>query len=257
MTENKKRLSQAQFGAHARNFVASPTHAKGYSLGRLVELVKPQSDWRVLDVATGGGHTALAFAGRVRELIASDLTGRMLHTAQQHIAAQSAVNLRFCQADAEHLPFSDHSFDAVTCRIAPHHFPDVGAFVSEAARVLKPGGILGVADNVVTGEPRVAWAINLIETFRDPSHHWAYTLDDWLTFFFAAGLTILHNEVFSKDTDFDEWAARVSVTGDDLTRLRALLLQSPGEAQEWLAPRQIGTRLTFRIWEAIVVGKKS
>ena len=59
-----KSLVQQQFGAHAAAYATSSVHAKGASLGRLVELVRPQPSWQALDVATGAGHTAAAFAPR-------------------------------------------------------------------------------------------------------------------------------------------------------------------------------------------------
>ena len=67
-----KTLVQQQFGAHAAAYATSAVHAKGASLGRLVELVQPKSDWRALDIATGAGHTAAAFAPHVAHVIASD-----------------------------------------------------------------------------------------------------------------------------------------------------------------------------------------
>ena len=60
-----KDLVQQQFGAHAAAYATSTVHAKGASLGRLVELVKPQPQWQALDIATGAGHTAAAFAPHV------------------------------------------------------------------------------------------------------------------------------------------------------------------------------------------------
>lgn len=256
MGADHKRLNQKQFAAHAQNFVTSAVHAQGYSLQRLVELVAPQPDWRALDVATGAGHTALAFARHVRMVTASDLTHTMLRAARQHAAGKGAATLTYCQADAERLPFASALFDCVTCRIAAHHFADAAGFVQEAARVLAPGGIFAVADNITPGEPKIARYANLVDRFRDPSHHWAYTLDDWETFFFASNLQIRHIETFRKATDFDEWAARIGVRGDDLTRLRALLIRAPIESREWFAPRLVGQRLIFDITEAIIIGQK-
>ena len=65
-------------------------HAKGESLARLVALVAPQSSWRLLDVATGAGHTALAFAPHVAKVIASDITDQMLAEARK-LAAERGV----------------------------------------------------------------------------------------------------------------------------------------------------------------------
>jgi ubiquinone/menaquinone biosynthesis C-methylase UbiE len=256
MTDDNKSLNQQQFSQYAKNFVGSAVHAKGLSLHRMVELVRPQLHWRMLDIATGGGHTALTFATFVRQMVASDLTHRMLTVARNYLTEQAATNATYCQMDAESLPFADESFDCVTCRIAPHHFPDVGRFVQEAARVLVSGGVLAVADNIVSGEAKIARYANLLDIFRDPSHHWAYSLDDWETFFFSAGLHVTASEPFQKETDFDEWAARVGVRGDDLVRLRALLIQAPAGVHEWYAPRQVGTRILFSITEAVIVGVK-
>ena len=68
-----KSLVQEQFGATAAHYLTSKPHAKGKSLERLVELVTPQSTWRMLDVATGAGHTAYAFAPHHFDSIAAFL----------------------------------------------------------------------------------------------------------------------------------------------------------------------------------------
>lgn len=70
---SNKELNQQHFGQHALNFVVRPTHAKGYSRQRLVDMVSRQTTWRALDIAPGGGNTALAFAARSNQVIATDL----------------------------------------------------------------------------------------------------------------------------------------------------------------------------------------
>jgi SAM-dependent methyltransferase len=177
-------------------------------------------------------------------------------TCSEHLALRGVTHVTCCQSDAEHLPFATSSFDAIVCRIAAHHFPLVSAFVTESARVLKIGATLALADNMTSGEAKIAQFFNTFEKLRDPSHHWAYSLEDWQTFFFTAGLTVTHCEVFEKELDFDDWASRAGVAGDDLTRLRALLLQCPDRVGEWLKPRQIGSRLLFTLTEGIVIGHK-
>ena len=73
---------QVQFGAHADGYVTSEVHALGWSRERLAELIPAQPEWRALDVATGGGHTALLFAPKVKYMVALDLTFRMLQAAR-------------------------------------------------------------------------------------------------------------------------------------------------------------------------------
>ena len=69
-----KQQVQEQFGANAAAYVTSTVHAQGASLTRLVERVAPSPDWRILDVATAAGHTALAFAPYVATAVGLDLT---------------------------------------------------------------------------------------------------------------------------------------------------------------------------------------
>ena len=69
-------LVEKQFGGAAADYAASAVHASGPSLGRTLALVSPQPHWHALDVATGAGHTAMAFAPHVASVIASDITAR-------------------------------------------------------------------------------------------------------------------------------------------------------------------------------------
>ncbi|MBN1250486.1 MAG: methyltransferase domain-containing protein, partial [Anaerolineae bacterium] len=163
-------LAQLRFGQFAQAYVTSAPHARGIDLDWLLDLAQPQPDWVMLDVATGGGHTALKFAPHVAHVTASDLTQRMLEAAEAHIRAQGIANVSFRQAAAEGLPFEDGSFDLVTCRIAPHHFEDAARFVEEAARVLKGGGVLLVQDHLVPEDPLIARYTEAFEKLRDPSH---------------------------------------------------------------------------------------
>ena len=249
-------LVRHQFGTHAQNYVTSPDHAKSDSLDRLLSVVDPQPGWRVLDVATGGGHTALALAPHVREVVATDLTAAMLVAAEHFIRGQGVDNVTYREADATALPFASGAFDLVTCRIAPHHFPDCARFVREAARVLRPGGLAAVIDNIVPAEVLAARHINAIEQLRDPSHVWAYTQADWLDFFAAAGLLVTHTEVFRKVRDFDFWTGMMSVPEKTKDQLRVLILQAPQAARSALAPEEAGGKLKLYLTEVFVVASK-
>jgi predicted O-methyltransferase YrrM len=170
-------LNQQKFGAAAADYAASAVHAKGASLARMIALTEPKPSWRVLDVATGAGHTALAFAPLVTKVIASDITDQMLAQAKALAAERNLTNVKIARAHAEDLPFPDMSFDLVTCRLAAHHFRDVSAFAAEAFRVLWPGGTFALVDNVSPeGDDALAAAYNRFEKLRDPSQedasHW-------------------------------------------------------------------------------------
>ena len=87
MSDDLKAKIQSRFAASADSYVTSDVHARGESLGVLLELVRPQSGWAVLNVATGTGHTALTFAPHVASVVATDLTHRMLAKAVESAAA--------------------------------------------------------------------------------------------------------------------------------------------------------------------------
>lgn len=259
-----KQQVQEQFGANATAYVSSPTHAQGASLGRLVTLVAPQSDWRVLDIATAAGHTALAFAPRVALVVGLDLTPRMLPLAATLAAERGAPNIAFAAGDVEELPFDDATFDAVTCRIAPHHFPDIGRFLAEATRVLRPGGALAVVDNIVPGsrlrgkkadrQRQAGEYINAFEKLRDPSHVRCLSFEEWLDALGAARLTVTAQETLDKRLTFETWAARH--TPEMRTRLRVMLLRAPAVAAEFLDPKTDTGLATFRLREGLFVCRK-
>lgn len=262
-----KQKVQQQFGANAAAYATSPVHAKGYSLARLVELTSPQPDWHVLDVATAAGHTAFTFAPYVAHVTATDLTPEMLVVAAGLAQEKELANLTFAPADAENLPYEAETFHLVTCRIAPHHFPEIQQFIHEAARVLKPGGLLAVVDNIVPGTHlrgkkarlinEAGAYVNAFEKLRDPSHGRCWSVSEWENGFRKAGFAVQHQELLSKEMEFGSWAARMQVSPDDTTRLKAMLVQAPTAVADFLTPQISNDRITFRLTELIIVGKLS
>jgi len=253
---NLQTLSQQQFGAHAQNYVTSAVHAQGESLNRMLELVRPQPHWRALDIATGGGHTALAFAPHVREVVASDITTPMLAAAEKFIRDQGVTNVTFQEAEAGALPFGDAEFDLVTCRLAAHHFPDCAQFVRETARALKPGGVAALIDNVTPPDTVAARHINAFEKLRDPSHGWQSTVAEWEAFHLAAGFTVMASETFRKPMDFDDYCERMNVPPHTRQQLRVMLKHAPASALEALAPECVGERITFTLTEILLVARR-
>lgn len=229
-----KDLVKQQFGASAQNFVESPEHRHGSDLQRLVAYAELRGDERVLDVATGGGHTALAFSRHVREVVATDLTARMLEAATAFLAASGATNVHTELADAEALPFPDASFDVVTARIAPHHFADPQRFVREAARVLRPGGRFLLDDNIAPEDDELDAFMNRFEKWRDPSHVRAWRLSEWRTFVESAGLRVTHVEPLArKRYGFEDWTARMYMPTAERDALAAWLLNAPRHVAEY------------------------
>ncbi|MFE9259024.1 class I SAM-dependent methyltransferase [Streptomyces sp. NPDC006879] len=120
---------------------------------RLVDSLAVRPGERVLDVACGRGSTALLLAGEYG-VRAHGIDYSVENAAVARAAAQGlglAQRAAFASADAERLPYPDAAFDVVVCECALCTFPDKVRAVAEFARVLRPGGRLGLAD--VTVEP--------------------------------------------------------------------------------------------------------
>jgi ubiquinone/menaquinone biosynthesis C-methylase UbiE len=255
---DQKALAQQRYTRFAEGYVTSPSHAAGADLDRLLEIAHPHEDWVALDVATGGGHTALKFAPHVARVVATDLTPRMLEKAAAFVSTQGATNVTYQQADAEDLPFDADSFDLVTCRIAPHHFPDPARFVREGARVLRSGGLLLVQDHVLPEDETAARYIDGFERLRDPSHHRAFSQSEWVAMFHAAGLAVEQAEKMVKRHDFASWVTRQDCLPDVVARLEEMLRGAPAAAKAWLAPQDTGTPdASFANHHILIAGRKS
>jgi ubiquinone/menaquinone biosynthesis C-methylase UbiE len=259
-------LIQSQFGKSAESYATSSVHAKGRSLIRLLEAQELKPYWRVLDVATGAGHTAFAIAPKVETVIATDITSEMLQLTSRLAREKNIPNLAVSAADALNLPFSDESFEVITCRIAAHHFSEPQSFVSEAARVLRDGGSLVLIDNVVPNAARkrkkakrggdVGRYLNAFERLRDASHVRSLSQDEWSECFYQSGLRVVHQETIEKRMDFDEWGARMQVSEKDTARLLAMLRQAPVEVSDYIKPQFAGNKASFALVETMMIGLK-
>ena len=98
----------------------------------------------VADVGTGTGFVLRGLLEQAAELVGFDESPQMLDVARSNFAAYPHV--RFRQAEGQHLPEENNSFDAVFANMYLHHAPDPAAAIAEMVRVLKPGGKLLITD---------------------------------------------------------------------------------------------------------------
>jgi SAM-dependent methyltransferase len=187
-----------RWSAHAEAYRESDAHRSGRDLDLLVEWAEGRT---ALDVATGGGHVAR----RLRE------AGLDVVTVDPAPGMQADV-----LSSAEHLPFADGSFDVVVSRIAPHHFADIRAAMSEMARV--SGDLVLVVDNLHRGD-----AVEEAERLRDPTHVGTYGDAEWRDLFEQAGLAVEAVELLESEIDLEPWLARAGCEGQEAERVRALL----------------------------------
>jgi ArsR family transcriptional regulator len=100
--------------------------------------------WIVGDLGCGTGHVASAMAPFVARVIAVDRSGEMLQAARRRLRDLPGVEVR--RGELEALPIAADELDAATLLLVLHHLPDPAAALSEARRVLKPGGRLVIVD---------------------------------------------------------------------------------------------------------------
>lgn len=230
-----KSTVQQQFGRTADKYVTSPGHAKGDDLPLLVEWLSPQKDWVVLDIATGGGHVAKVLFPHVNKVFATDLTKPMLETARKFLHSEGCLNVDYVLADAENLPFLDASFDAVTCRIAAHHFPHPAQFVTEVSRVLKPGGKFLLIDNVAPPQADRATYLNTLEKMRDKSHVRCASIPEWSAWLTQSDLVILQERESRKSFSFQPWVRRMAETDELVHKVENYIRSAAGDMREYFS----------------------
>lgn len=247
--------AREQFDRQAEHYNAQWNSWSERSLAWMLERAGCRPSGDVLDVATGGGFTALAFAPRVRSVTALDVSPRMLDQARRRAAEQGLTNLTFREGDAGALPFPDATFDIVTCRIAAHHFPEVALFAREAARVLRPRGRLVLVDTCVPdGEPEAdAWQ-NGVEALRDPSHVRNHTPAEWRRCVEEAGLRL---EALETDGDvpipLEDWLIKAGCSGERAEEVRRLFREAPEPARRAFAIESAaGGGITF-VWQRVLL----
>jgi SAM-dependent methyltransferase len=100
---------------------------------------------QVLDLACGTGNLAIPLARRGMRVTGVDIASNLLEQARER-AAEEGLQIWFEEGDAEQLPYPDSTFDAVVTMFGAMFAPQPERVVAECARVLKPGGLLAMAN---------------------------------------------------------------------------------------------------------------
>ncbi len=193
LTENGEALKSCCAALYesdwARLLLGDSLHPGGLRLTeRLGHLLALKPGQRVLDVAAGRGTSAIFLARHFGcEVVGVDYGAESIReaSAQAELAGLSRL-VSFKQGDAENLRLADHSFDAVICECAFCTFPDKTAAAHEFARVLRPGGRVGLSDLTRAGslppelETLLAW-VACIADARPVGDYVAYLEDTALT----------------------------------------------------------------------------
>ena len=253
-------MSNAWSGRGA-SYATSELHKSGPSLEKLLALARPNVGDVCLDLGTGTGHTAAALAEHAAQVIGLDVSTGMLRAARK---LYQRPNLEFIQAPAQETGLPNASFDIITARHTLHHHPDPAATLAEAARLLKPGGRLVIADEVTpdaalndTANDIDAW-YDALERTRDHTHVRAYTVDEWQSFVAGSGLTwIVGDSKTRYPIDVKSWLERMNL--DNLTTEAAydLLASADAHAKEIFEIDYEGLRaVRFQMPVALILAVK-
>jgi ubiquinone/menaquinone biosynthesis C-methylase UbiE/ADP-ribose pyrophosphatase YjhB (NUDIX family) len=224
-----RRLVQRQFTRQAADYARSESHARDRDLTLLVAQMRLRPSDRVLDVATGTGFTAFALARVAGAVVGLDLTPGMLREAR---ALSGDLAVRWVAGDAGALPFRNDVFDAVAVRRAPHHFADLRGALREMLRVLRPGGVLGVVDQVPPEDDAGRELMEQLEKLRDPSHVEALSASRWRRLLEGLGVAVAFQEVVERPVTFEAW---LELAGADPARrqaVQAALAAAPRAARQ-------------------------
>jgi demethylmenaquinone methyltransferase/2-methoxy-6-polyprenyl-1,4-benzoquinol methylase len=130
----------------------------------LVDAIDPRPGMRILDVATGTGMVAFALAARGAEVVGVDQSEAMLGAARARLSRspELATRITFVAGEAEALPFADAEFDALSFTYLLRYVDDRAATMRELARVVAPGGRIGMVEFGVPSKPvlRALWRVH-------------------------------------------------------------------------------------------------
>jgi ubiquinone/menaquinone biosynthesis C-methylase UbiE len=159
-----KDLYPGTFSRHAAAYKQrlDEVMARSESRGRasVIDWVNATPGQRILDLACGPGTLSYRLAGEVSpdgEVVAIDLAPGMIELARRE--APSGLPVRFELMDMEELRFPDADFDAAVCGHGLQFVPDLLRALSEARRVVKPGGRFAASVPVDPSQPSPAQAI--------------------------------------------------------------------------------------------------
>ena len=224
--------AQEQFARQSRNYRRSHILADVSDVDAALKHVTLPERARVLDVATGAGHTGLHLASLGHDVILADLAAPMLDRVRE-AAAERGLTVETRQHPAEEMPYADASFDLVTSRIAPHHFSSPESFIRETARVLRPGGwFLLIDGSVEDGQTEAEEWLHQVEKFRDPSHHRFLTPRTWALLCEKHGLSVTSAELFPfKQPDLEWYFDTAATTPENRSRVHELIANAPASAR--------------------------
>ncbi|WP_129628578.1 arsenite methyltransferase [Candidatus Oscillochloris fontis] len=231
------------YGAETIATLPSDMVTTSFGCGNSLALAQLQSGETVLDLGSGGGLEVLLAARQVGTagfVYGLDMTDAMLETAQRNMQKVGVTNAQFLKGDIEHIPLPDQCVDVIISNCVINLAPDKGQVLSDAFRVLKPGGRLAVSDIVFDGDLST---LPVSEADLRTALSWAHcfagalTMSQYREILEAAGFTQVNLEVTLRYSSADL---------QSYNQAEALLAAFPAEAVAALDGKITSCAITAR-----------
>jgi ubiquinone/menaquinone biosynthesis C-methylase UbiE len=219
-------------------------------LSNFIEFAGLPAGGTVLDIGAGTGVLAMQMAKRADvNVVGIDISPAMLERAElERLKGDRSLARRvdFRLAVAQQLPFRDERFDAVTCRLMLHLNRKPERILAEIWRVLRPGGILIVADLRSNDDPVKRATQNAIEEKRNPAHVAARSKQQYRDLVTGAGFAIDAEADADFDRMLDEWLAEFPTEDSQAIIVREMIEASIETDAAGIEARRDGENISFK-----------
>ena len=277
-------MKKSAFYSYAENL------ADASFLQKVIEIVQPKPDDHLLDLGTGKGYTAIAFAPLVKSVIAIDqeeivlnrfncelkdldkeeilikekneknILNKILRELYLNINSKDLLRISakvdIQQLRAENLnDYADNTFDIVTCRAALHHFENPLNILREVNRILKPNGKFEIMDGIFSENSRDIWSA--ITRMKELDYKSYYTYQELLELFTEGGFLIEIIFPFRFKRTFNSWVGTADERIKD--RLYDAITKVPEFLKHELNIRDTHDNLNwdYNCFEALLLKNKS
>lgn len=237
----------------ASRIEAVQDHGKETDISRILEIAQPEKDDLVLDLVTGLGHVARAFAPHVDRVDAIDPDGAILKGAEVLVENEQRKNIKLMDGSPYELPFRDGTYDIVTARMALRHLGNPLNVIREAHRVLKPSGKFIIADSLAPSHTDLQGFLKNLISSLDRSHIRSFTLAELEDMLGIENFEIDLIEIYPKHNDFGAWTEKLSIDESSIRMITMMLRNASDRAKRhFRVIEDNGKIISFVTWMILI-----
>jgi len=231
-------------------------HAGDADIDRLVNLVEPKPGEIVLDLLTGLGHVARAFAPRVKHVDAYDPDFHILSDARELTEKSGLKNIKFIEGVLADIGLPENHYDIIAARLAIRHLGDCASLIREANRILKPSGRIVISDCLAPLQNDLAEFQGNLMDLRDSSHVRSYSLAELENHLERENFDIDVIEIYPMEHKFESWAKRLGAKNENVRMLAATLQQASDRVKRHFRVIEKNKKLvSFVTWMVMIIAR--